>query len=255
MARAWWPPTMTASRWRPSMAARRACWSRTSTSGNRPSGSAGCVSWSTTSRDSGSRSATTSTATPGASSGMTATEAARPPPAAEAGARRLVWRPAEVVERVAETRRATTLVLDVPGWPGHLAGQHVDVRLTAEDGYQAQRSYSIASPPEAPRLALTVERLEGGEVSPWLAGEARSGDRFELRGPIGGYFVWSVAAGGPLLLVAGGSGVVPLMAMLRHRAASGAAGRTVPARLLLSSRSLADVIYREELDRLGSAPG
>jgi ferredoxin-NADP reductase len=185
---------------------------------------------------------------------MTATEAAAPPPAG-AGARRLAWRPAEVVERVAETRRATTLVLDVPGWPGHSAGQHVDVRLTAEDGYQAQRSYSIACPPEAPRLALTVERLEGGEVSPWLAGEARPGDRFELRGPIGGYFVWSVAAGGPLLLVAGGSGVVPLMAMLRHRAAGGGAGRAVPARLLLSSRALADVIYREELDGLGSAPG
>ena len=160
-----------------------------------------------------------------------------------------------MVERVAETRRATTLVLDVPGWPGHLAGQHVDVRLTADDGYQAQRSYSIASPPEAPRLALTVERLERGEVSPWLVDEARPGDRFELRGPIGGYFAWSVAAGGPLLLVAGGSGVAPLMAMLRHRAASGEAGRAVPARLLLSSRSLADIIYREELERLGSAPG
>jgi ferredoxin-NADP reductase len=161
----------------------------------------------------------------------------------------------QVVERIAETDRATTLVLDVPGWPGHLAGQHVDVRLTADDGYQAQRSYSIASPPEAPRLALTVERLEGGEVSPWLAGEAQPGDRFELRGPIGGYFAWSVAAGGPLLLVAGGSGVVPLMAMLRHRAASGEAGRAVPAHLLLSSRSLTDIIYRDELQRLGSAPG
>jgi ferredoxin-NADP reductase len=184
---------------------------------------------------------------------MTATEAAPPP--VEAGARRLRWLQAEIVERVVETRRATTLVLDVPGWPGHLAGQHVDVRLTAEDGYQAQRSYSIASPPEAPRLAITVERLEGGEVSPWLAGEARPGDRFELRGPIGGYFAWSVAAGGPLLLVAGGSGVAPLMAMLRHRAASGDAGRAVPARLLLSSRSFADIIYREELERLGSAPG
>jgi ferredoxin-NADP reductase len=160
-----------------------------------------------------------------------------------------------VVGRVAETRRATTLVLDVPGWPGHRAGQHVDVRLTAEDGYQAQRSYSIAAPPEAPRLALTVERLEGGEVSPWLAGEARPGDRFELRGPIGGHFVWSLPVGGPLLLVAGGSGVVPLMAMLRHRAAGGEAGRAVPACLLLSARSLADVIYREELDRFGSAPG
>jgi ferredoxin-NADP reductase len=182
---------------------------------------------------------------------MTAIEAAP----AGAGARRLAWRQAEVVERVIETRRATTLVLEVPDWPGHLAGQHVDVRLTAEDGYQAQRSYSIASPPEAPRLALTVERLEHGEVSPWLAGEARSGDRFELRGPIGGYFTWSVAAGGPLLLVGGGSGVVPLMAMLRHRAANGEARRAVPARLLLTSRSLADIIFREELEQLGSAPG
>ncbi|HJW64410.1 MAG TPA: FAD-binding oxidoreductase, partial [Actinomycetes bacterium] len=127
---------------------------------------------------------------------MTAIETAPPP--AGAGARRLAWRQAEVVEKVAETRRATTLVLDVPGWPGHRAGQHVDVRLTADDGYQAQRSYSIASPPEALRLALTVERLERGEVSPWLVDEARPGDRFELRGPIGGYFAWSVAAGGPL---------------------------------------------------------
>jgi ferredoxin-NADP reductase len=175
--------------------------------------------------------------------------------ATESTGRRLAWRQVEVVERAAETPRATTLVLDVPGWPGHLAGQHVDVRLTADDGYQAQRSYSIASPPEVLRVALTVERLEDGEVSPWLAGEARSGDRFELRGPIGGYFAWSVVAGGPLLLVGGGSGVVPLMAMLRHRAASSEAGRAVPARLLLSSRSLADIIYREELERLGSAPG
>jgi ferredoxin-NADP reductase len=183
---------------------------------------------------------------------MTAIEAPSP---ARAAARRLVWHEAEVIERVVETRRVTTLVLDVPGWPGHLAGQHVDVRLTADDGYQAQRSYSIASPPEAPRLALTVEQLKGGEVSPWLAGEARAGDRFELRGPIGGYFTWSVAAGGPLLLVAGGSGLAPLMAMLRHRAASGEAGRAVPARLLVSSRSLLDIIYRDELERLGSAPG
>jgi ferredoxin-NADP reductase len=183
---------------------------------------------------------------------MTVIEAAAPP--ARAGTRRLAWRQAEVVERVAETRRATTLVLDVPGWPGHLAGQHVDIRLTADDGYQAQRSYSIASPPEALRLALTVERIERGEVSPWLVDEARPGDRFELRGPIGGYFAWSVNTGGPLLLVAGGSGIAPLMAMLRHRAVSGEAGRAVPARLLLSSRSFADIIYREELERLGSAP-
>ena len=184
---------------------------------------------------------------------MTATEAALRPPAGAGG--RLAWRPAEVVERVAETRRATTLVLDVPGWPGHLAGQHVDVRLTAEDGYQAQRSYSIASPPKAPRLALTVERLEGGEVSPWLAGEARPGDRFELRGPIGGYFTWSVAMSRPLMLVAGGSGVVPLMAMLRHRAASGDAGRAVHARLLYSARAVADIIYHQELQRLSVEPG
>jgi ferredoxin-NADP reductase len=184
---------------------------------------------------------------------MTAIEAAPAP--AGTGARRLAWRQAEVIERVAETRRATTLVLDVPGWPGHLAGQHVDIRLTADNGYQAQRSYSIASPPEAPGLALTVERLERGEVSPWIVDEARPGDRFELRGPIGGYFAWSVTEGGPLLLVAGGSGIAPLMAMLRHRAASGEAGSAVPARLLLSSRSLSDIIYREELERLGSAPG
>lgn len=183
---------------------------------------------------------------------MTAIDAARPP--AVAGSGRLTWQEAVVVERVTETPRATTLVLDVPGWPGHLAGQHVDVRLTAEDGYQAQRSYSIASPPEALRLALTIERLDRGEVSPWLAGDARPGDQFELRGPIGGHFVWSVATGGPLLLVAGGSGVVPLMAMLRHRATLGA-GRAVPARLLHSSRSFAEIIYREELERLGSGPG
>ena len=116
---------------------------------------------------------------------MTATDPALPARVGSDG-RRLAWRAATVLERIAETSRATTLVLDVPGWPGHLAGQHVDVRLTAEDGYQAQRSYSIASPPEAPRLALTIERLEDGEVSPWLAGEARAGDQFELRGPIGG---------------------------------------------------------------------
>src|ERR687897_757000 len=159
---------MMASRWLPSMAARRACWSHTSASGNRPSGSAGCASWSTTSRASGSRSATTSTATLGASSAMLAIDQS-----AESTGRRLRWRGVEVVETAPETARATTLVLDVEGWPGPRAGQHVDIRLTAEDGYQ--RSYSIASPPEAPRLALTVEGLDGGEVSPWLAGEASAG--------------------------------------------------------------------------------
>jgi ferredoxin-NADP reductase len=162
----------------------------------------------------------------------------------------LAWRLAEVVELVRETPRVASLVLDVPGWPGHRPGQHVDVRLTAEDGYQAQRSYSLASAPEDGRLVLTVERIEDGEVSPYLVGEVRPGDRFELRGPIGGYFVWHSSAGGPLHLVAGGSGVVPLMAMLRHRAA---AESDVQARLLYSARSLDDVIYRDELERLAGA--
>jgi ferredoxin-NADP reductase len=160
---------------------------------------------------------------------------------------RLGWLSANVREVIDETPRVRSLVLDVPAWPGHRAGQHVDVRLTAEDGYQAQRSYSIASAPETAGVTLTVERITEGEVSSYLAGEARAGDRFELRGPIGGYFIWTAAIGGPLFLIAGGSGVVPLMAMLRHRAA---AKSTVPATLLYSSRSAADIIYRAELDRL-----
>ena len=164
---------------------------------------------------------------------------------------RLSWTLGEVVELIDETARVRSILLDVPVWPGHKAGQHVDVRLTAEDGYQAQRSYSIASAPEDDRLAITVERLPDGEVSPYLVGELRLGDRLEFRGPIGGYFVWEAQMGGPLLLVAGGSGVVPLMAMLRHRAASGATGG---ARLLYSSRSWEDVIYRDELERLASVP-
>jgi ferredoxin-NADP reductase len=143
-----------------------------------------------------------------------------------------------------------TLVLDVPGWAGHAAGQHVDVRLTAEDGYQAQRSYSIASPPGSERLELTVERLEDGEVSPFLTDVLEPGERFELRGPVGGYFVWDAASPGPLHLVGGGSGIVPLMAMLRHRAATGA---PAPATLLYSARSYEDLIYREELERLATA--
>ena len=163
---------------------------------------------------------------------------------------RLIWLPAEVVEVVPETPRASTIVLDVPGWPGHRAGQHVDVRLTAEDGYQAQRSYSIASAPEDGRLALTVERLEDGEVSPYLVDELRPGDRFELRGPIGGYFVWESTSTEPLHLVAGGSGVVPVMAMLRHRAVSKS---MAPASLLVSARSLDDVFYRRELEQLAAA--
>jgi ferredoxin-NADP reductase len=157
-----------------------------------------------------------------------------------------------VVEVKPETPRVRTLVLDIPDWPGHRAGQHVDVRLTAEDGYQAQRSYSIASPPEDRHVALTVERLDDGEVSPYLTDDLRPGDMLELRGPIGGYFVWKVALGGPLLLVAGGSGVVPLMAMLRHRAAvlrsaEADARHGVPVRLLYSSRRWDEVIYRDEL--------
>jgi ferredoxin-NADP reductase len=151
-----------------------------------------------------------------------------------------------VSELIDETPQVKTIVLAVPDWPGHRAGQHVDVRLTAEDGYQAQRSYSIASPPEDERLAITVERLDDGEVSPYLAEELVVGDKLELRGPIGGYFVWEAEQGGPLLLVGGGSGVVPLMSMLRHRAAAAPA---VPALLLYSARSLDDVIYRDELGR------
>jgi ferredoxin-NADP reductase len=160
---------------------------------------------------------------------------------------RLTWLLAEVVDFVLETPRVKSLVLEVPGWPGHRPGQHVDVRLTAEDGYQAQRSYSIATPADGECVVLTVERLEDGEVSPFLVDELLVGDRFELRGPIGGYFVWDGADAGPLHLVAGGSGVVPLMAMLRHRASLGSAG---PASLLYSARTEGDLIYREEIDRL-----
>jgi len=160
---------------------------------------------------------------------------------------RLTWGLGEVAELIQETPRVSSLVLHVRDWPGHLAGQHVDVRLTAEDGYQAQRSYSIASPPGDPRVILTVERLAEGEVSPYLVGELRAGDFVELRGPIGGYFVWKAEDERPLLLVAGGSGIVPLMAMIRHHAAAGA---TAPVRLLYSSRTLEDIIYREELEQL-----
>ena len=151
-------------------------------------------------------------------------------------------------EVVDETPRTRTIVLDVPDWPGHRAGQHLDVRLTAEDGYRAEREYSIASAPGEP-VAITVERLEDGEVSPYLADELRVGDELELRGPIGGYFVWDTEDGGPLLLVAGGSGIVPLRAMLRHHRRTES---QVPVRLLYSSRSLGEVIYRTELDKPAS---
>jgi ferredoxin-NADP reductase len=157
-----------------------------------------------------------------------------------------------VVAVTAETPAVRTLVLECPDWPGHLAGQHVDLRLTAEDGYQAQRSYSIASEPEDDRLALTVERLDDGEVSPYLVDELRVGDELELRGPIGGYFVWRDSNGGPLLLLAGGSGIVPFRAILRHRAA---AESSAPVRLLYSARSLADVIYHDELVAMGDNRG
>jgi len=159
---------------------------------------------------------------------------------------RLAWLAAEVAGTKWETPRVRTLELSVPGWADHLAGQHLDVRLTAEDGYQAQRSYSIASAP-GETLALTVERLDDGEVSPYLVDEAREGDGFEVRGPIGGYFVWEPDDPTPVLLVGGGSGVVPLMAMARSRAR---AGDAAPMRLLYSSRSLEDVIYRDELEAL-----
>ena len=177
------------------------------------------------------------------------------PATPRAAARQIAWRFATVAEVVKETPRARTLVLEVPAWPGHRAGQHVDVRLTAEDGYQAQRSYSIASAPEDARVRLTVERLDDGEVSPYLTDELRVGDRLELRGPIGGHFVWDVRIGGPLLLIGGGSGIVPLRAMLRHRAAvlgsvAVDARHHIPARLLYSSRRWDEVIYRDELARL-----
>jgi ferredoxin-NADP reductase len=164
----------------------------------------------------------------------------------------IVWRLATVHEVVAETSHAKTIALDVPEWPGHAAGQHLDVRLTAEDGYQAERSYSIASAPENPQIELTVERIDDGEVSPYLTEELRGGDELELRGPVGGHFTWRVDDGGPLLLLAGGSGLVPLMAMLRHR---GAHRSVVETRLLVSARGLEDILYREELSKLGETDG
>jgi ferredoxin-NADP reductase len=157
-----------------------------------------------------------------------------------------------VVELVQETAQTKSLVLEASQWRGHRAGQHVDVRLTAPDGYQAQRSYSIASGPEDDQLVLTVERLDDGEVSPYLADELMPGDELELRGPIGGYFVWEESQGGPLLMIAGGSGVVPFRSMLRHREA---VGSDVQARLLYSARSLDEVIYRDELSRFHAADG
>ena len=162
--------------------------------------------------------------------------------------RRLTWQVATARKLLAETDRARSLVLELPQWPGHRPGQHVDVRLTAADGYEAQRSYSIASAPEDDQLVLTVERLDDGEVSPYLVDELRTGDELELRGPIGGYFVWEQPLGGPLLWIAGGSGLVPFRSMWRHHRA---VRSTVPVRLVCSARSLPRLIYRDELLQLG----
>ncbi len=162
----------------------------------------------------------------------------------------IAWQLATVAGIREETGAVRSFALGLPGWSGHRPGQHVDVRLTAEDGYSVERSYSIASEPERTgEIDISVERIDGGEVSPFLHDTVVPGDRLEVRGPIGGYFVWEAEAGGPLFLVAGGSGVVPLMAMLRHRAR---AGSNTPTRLLFSSRHLEEIIYRDELDRLAA---
>ncbi|HVV24773.1 MAG TPA: ferredoxin reductase [Pseudonocardiaceae bacterium] len=157
---------------------------------------------------------------------------------------RLTWRVATVVDTRQETATARTIVLDVPGWPGHLAGQHVDIRVTAEDGYSAVRSYSMSSVGEDDRVEVTVEEVEGGEVSPYLTQVLAVGDEIEVRGPIGGWFVWRPEQTEPVQLIAGGSGIVPLMAMIRARAS---AGRAVPFRLLYSTRGPESAIYAAEL--------
>jgi ferredoxin-NADP reductase len=161
--------------------------------------------------------------------------------------RRLRWVLADVVEIIVETHQVKSLVLSIPEWKGHLAGQHVDIRLTAPDGYQVQRSYSIASAPHEDRIDLTIERVADGEVSPYLTGCIRVGDQIEIRGPVGGYFTWDIVDGGPVLLVAGGTGVSPLMSMIRHHAA---ARSDIPMRLLYSSRSFEEIIYEKELAHL-----
>jgi ferredoxin-NADP reductase len=166
--------------------------------------------------------------------------------------RRLNWIVAEVVDLVDETPKVRSIVLRCPGWDGHLAGQHIDVRLTAEDGYQAQRSYSIATPSDGDLVTISVEFVDDGEVSPYLVEVLQEGDRIEIRGPIGGYFVWAPDRGGPLQLIGGGSGVAPLMAMLRQRVASGS---DVPVRYLSSARTYEDVLYRSELDHLSERDG
>jgi ferredoxin-NADP reductase len=171
---------------------------------------------------------------------MTGTNSASPP-------KRIEWQFAQVRDVVVETRRVKSLMLQPASWPGHLPGQHVDIRLTAEDGYQAQRSYSIASPPEDELLALTVERVKDGEVSPYLLDELCVGDQLELRGPIGGYFVWTAAARGPVYLLAGGTGITPLMSILRHRHRLPS---RPPALLIYSARSREDIVYQDELEAM-----
>jgi ferredoxin-NADP reductase len=162
--------------------------------------------------------------------------------------RRLNWQQGRVIAVGEETPDTRTIVLDITGWAGHRPGQHVDIRLTAEDGYQAQRSYSIASAPEDQHVELTVERLDDGEVSPYLVDELRVGDELEVRGPVGGYFIWEAAYSDPVLLIAGGSGVVPFRSMLRHRQT---VGSTAPMQLVYSARSRSALIYRDELASLG----
>lgn len=164
--------------------------------------------------------------------------------------RRLSWQRAEVLALRRETQRACRLSLRPPDWPGHLPGQHVDVRLTAADGYTAQRSYSIASPPEQSGIELIVERLDDGEVSPYLTDVLRVGDLLELRGPVGGYFVWPTSTNGPVQLIAGGSGVVPFLSMLGHHRATGGSR---PVRLLYSARTVDDLIGATELHHQGAS--
>ena len=162
---------------------------------------------------------------------------------------RLNWLIASAVKVIDETARVRSIVFDCPGWPGHLPGHHIDIRLTADDGYQAQRSYSIATPADGEQVVITVELIDEGEISPFLIGELRVGDRIEIRGPIGGYFVWEPSRGGPLQLIGGGSGVAPLMAMLRARVRDGS---DIPVRYLSSARSHEDLIYRSELESISS---
>jgi ferredoxin-NADP reductase len=162
----------------------------------------------------------------------------------------IAWQIATVAAITDETPTVRSFTLTVPDWSGHRAGQHIDLRLTAEDGYSVQRSYSIASAAAAGTIDITVERIEDGEVSPFLHDVVVVGDRLELRGPIGGYFVWEPSLDGPLFLVAGGSGVVPLMAMVRERDRARVETLT---RLLFSSRHYEEIIYREELDRLAAS--